>query len=113
MFKERAKEGAMIRRNLGRIALVAALLGVILGWYLLGLGDYLTFASLNANRARLQEQVAAYPVQSVAVFLLIYMTVTATSIPVATVMTVLAGALFGRWLGTLLTDLAATAGAVL
>ncbi|HEX7928887.1 MAG TPA: TVP38/TMEM64 family protein [bacterium] len=103
----------MIRRNLGRIALLTLLVGVIVGWYTLGLADYFRFASLNANKAWLQEQVSARPVMSVAVFLLIYVTVTATSIPNATVMTVPAGALFGRGLGTLWTDLAATAGAML
>jgi uncharacterized membrane protein YdjX (TVP38/TMEM64 family) len=48
---------------------------------------------------------------SAAVFFLAYVVVTGLSLPSATAMSLLAGALFGRWLGTLLAVSAATVGA--
>jgi uncharacterized membrane protein YdjX (TVP38/TMEM64 family) len=103
----------MSKRALGRWALLVGAIAVLTAWYALGLGEYLSFEALNANRVRLQTTVAGHPVLSVAVFMLIYVGVTAFSLPVATALTVMAGVLFGRWLGTLWVNLAATTGATL
>jgi uncharacterized membrane protein YdjX (TVP38/TMEM64 family) len=103
----------MVHRNWGRLALLLLLAGVVTAWYALGLGDTVSFEALNANKLRLLGQVEARPVLSVAVFMLIYVGVTAFSLPVATALTVLSGVLFGRWFGTLWVNLAATTGATL
>jgi uncharacterized membrane protein YdjX (TVP38/TMEM64 family) len=50
-------------------------------------------------------------VLAAAVFFLLYVGVTALSLPVAAAMSLVAGALFGRWLGTGLVSVAATLGA--
>jgi uncharacterized membrane protein YdjX (TVP38/TMEM64 family) len=50
-------------------------------------------------------------VLAAAVFFLLYVGVTALSLPVAAPMSLIAGALFGRWLGTGLVSVAATLGA--
>ncbi len=103
----------MNRQTLGRAALLALLGAVLIAWYQLDLGAYLSFETLNANKERLLADVAQHPVLSVVLFLAAYVAVTAFSLPVATAMTLLAGALFGRWLGTLWVNLAATTGATL
>jgi uncharacterized membrane protein YdjX (TVP38/TMEM64 family) len=53
------------------------------------------------------------PFLSVAIFFVAYVAVAGLSLPFATVMSLLAGALFGRWLGTLVAISAATGGATL
>lgn len=103
----------MNRRAWGRWAVAAAAAAGLAAWYALGLGEYLSFETLNANKAGLQTAVGRHPVLSVALFMLIYVGVTAFSLPVATALTLVAGVLFGRWLGTLWVNLAATTGATL
>lgn len=100
-------------RAWGRWAVAVAAAAGLAAWYVLGLGEYLSFETLTANKVRLQTAVAGHPVLSVAVFMLVYVGVTAFSLPVAAALTLLAGALFGRWLGTLWVNLAATTGATL
>lgn len=103
----------MNRRMLGRAGLLALLAAVLIAWYALDLGAYLGFDALNANKARLLGYVAEYPVLSVALFMAVYVAVTAFSLPVATALTLLSGAVFGRWLGTVWVNLSATTGATL
>jgi uncharacterized membrane protein YdjX (TVP38/TMEM64 family) len=103
----------MKRRTLGRLGVLALLAAVLIAWYALDLGAYLSFDALNANKARLQGFVAEHPAPSVGLFVAAYVAVTAFSLPVATAMSLLSGALFGRWFGTLWVDIAATTGATL
>jgi uncharacterized membrane protein YdjX (TVP38/TMEM64 family) len=82
-------------------------------FFVFHVGQYLTLDALNANRGRLQSAVEEAPVQAAVIFGLAYVAVTALSLPVATAMTLLAGALFGRVQGTALVDVSATVGATL
>src|SRR5262249_50072969 len=58
-------------------------------------------------------QVDEHLLLAVLIFFLVYVAMTALSLPAAAVLTVLAGALFGRWLGTGVVSLASTLGATL
>jgi uncharacterized membrane protein YdjX (TVP38/TMEM64 family) len=64
---------------------------------------------LDAYRAQVAENLAL----ALLVFFAIYVGLTALSVPIATWLSMLAGALFGRWLGTGAVLLAATLGATL
>lgn len=101
------------RRVLGRLLLLAILAAAIGAYFILDVGHWIDFATLNADKVRFQDAVAAAPVTSAVLFALAYITVTALSLPVATAMSLLAGALFGRLEGTLVVAFAATAGATL
>jgi uncharacterized membrane protein YdjX (TVP38/TMEM64 family) len=98
---------------MGRLLLVAILAAAIAAFFVFDLGRFLSFAELNANKARLQAAVAETPVLSALAFGLTYVAVTALSLPVATALSLLSGALFGRLFGTAIVDLSATAGAAL
>jgi uncharacterized membrane protein YdjX (TVP38/TMEM64 family) len=100
-------------RGMGRLLLVGMLLAAIVAYFAFDLGRFLSFDALNANKIRLQQAVAEAPLPSVLAFGLTYVAVTALSLPVATALSLLAGALFGRLLGTAIVDLSATAGATL
>ncbi|MBV7435132.1 FAD-dependent oxidoreductase [Cardiobacteriaceae bacterium TAE3-ERU3] len=87
------------------------LLIIVLGLGLWAGQRYLNLASLQDVLGNLHALVDKHPVVTVGGFVLLYVIVTALSIPVATVLTLLGGALFGLWLGSLLVICGATLGA--
>ena len=93
------------------------LLGLILlllaSFFVFDLGQYLTLASLKAQQSALQAQVAADPWLAAGAFFALYVAVTGLSLPGASLMTLVAGALFGLWQGLLIVSFASTLGALL
>jgi uncharacterized membrane protein YdjX (TVP38/TMEM64 family) len=96
-----------------RWALAGGLVLAVVGFYALGLHHYLSWDYLRDHLDQAQAQVRQDLPLALLAFLLVYAAVTALSLPVATVITLLAGALFGRWLGTAVVSLASTLGAAL
>jgi uncharacterized membrane protein YdjX (TVP38/TMEM64 family) len=82
-------------------------------FFALGLQRYLSFDVLRANRAWLLQQVTAHRTLVLAIYVVLYAAAVALSIPGAVVLTLAGGLLFGQWLGTAATVLAATVGATL
>lgn len=78
-----------------------------------GLMDMINLEAIKAQRGQLQDMVAAHPVLSVAGFTALYAAAVALSLPIATVLTLLGGFLFGRWLGTAAIVTGATVGATI
>lgn len=76
-----------------------------------GLADGLNLELIKAHRQDLLDMVDAHPVMSIGGFIILYAVAVALSLPVATLMTLLGGFLFGRWLGTMTVVVGATAGA--
>jgi len=91
------------------LALIA--LGAALGWFLLR--DILTFETLRENREALLAFRDANYVQTVLVFMAIYILIVAFSLPGATIATLTGGFLFATFPGALFNIAAATAGASL
>ncbi len=96
-----------------RWAVAALLVLGVAGFYALGLQRYLSWEYLRGHLDLLQARVAQHLVPALLLFALVYVAVTALSLPVATALGLLAGALFGRWLGTGVVSVAATLGATL
>jgi uncharacterized membrane protein YdjX (TVP38/TMEM64 family) len=97
---------------LRRILPVAVLLvGLVLFWAL-GLRRYFSFDTLSQHHAALAAWVAAHGVLAVLAFVASYALVVAFSLPIAVLITPLAGFLFGTWLGAALAMIGATLGAV-
>jgi uncharacterized membrane protein YdjX (TVP38/TMEM64 family) len=96
-----------------RLALVAVLVAAIGGFYALGLHHYFSWDYLRDNRDVLKLQVQQHLLVTLLLFFLLYTAATALSLPAATVLTLAAGALFGRWLGTAVVSFASTLGATL
>ncbi|MGN8158009.1 FAD-dependent oxidoreductase [Salinisphaera sp. SWV1] len=99
--------------NKSRIALLVLVCAAVAAFFVFDLGQYLDLAYFKAQQDRLQSVVAARPMLAGAVFFLIYVAVTALSLPGAAVMTLIAGALFGMLWGTLLVSFASSIGATL
>ncbi len=87
------------------------LLSFIAVVWLSGMMDLINLESIKNHRDYLQRLVIIHPVLSVVVFTFIYTLSTALSLPIATVLTLVGGFLFGRWFGTLYVVLSATLGA--
>ncbi len=93
------------------VALGLIALGVAAYWF--DLGQYLTLDFLRSQQNRLQEFVVDQPTTAAAAFFAAYITVAALNIPGATIMTLIAGALFGLSKGTVIVSFASTVGATL
>jgi len=87
------------------------LLGLAL-FFLLGLERHLSFETLARNHAAITDWVEANRVLAALLFVLAYAVVVAFSLPVAVLVTPVGGFLFGMWLGSLLSVVGATLGAV-
>ncbi|HEX8126895.1 MAG TPA: FAD-dependent oxidoreductase [Allosphingosinicella sp.] len=99
--------------NQGRILLLLVIALAVAAFFAFDLGAYLTLANLKARQAELGAFVESNPLAAVAGFFLIYVAVTALSLPGAAILTLAAGAIFGLWEGTLIASFASTIGASL
>src|SRR5919108_1979881 len=96
------------RRRLLVLLLIAALLAA---FFASGAHRYLSFERLKAEQAQVQAWYHAHPAATAGSFFLLYVAITGLSIPGATVLTLIAGALFGLLWGTVLVSFAASLGA--
>lgn len=81
--------------------------------YLTGWIDQFNLAWIQDNRDTLQAFALERPVVSVGVFVLVYATSVALSLPIATLLTLLGGFLFGVWIGLGAVVVGATLGATI
>lgn len=86
------------------------LIMIVCAWYL-GLQDYVNLDTIKSQRSELLNIVSDRPYISILAFVSMYIISVALSLPIATVLTLLGGFLFGRWLGTFLIVISATMGA--
>ncbi len=97
-------------RKIGLVLLLVLLVGL---FFVLDLGQYLNLEYLKSQHTNLLEWKSANPTQSALLFFLVYVAVTAVSLPGATVMTLAIGAIFGLFWGLVLVSFASTLGATL
>ncbi|MFO7629899.1 MAG: FAD-dependent oxidoreductase [Prochlorococcaceae cyanobacterium] len=93
--------------------LIAAIALVLALFFALGLHRQLTLEGLQRAHGALLERQAQAPVLVAGAYMLIYVLVTALSLPGAAVLTLAGGAIFGLGLGTLLVSFASSLGALL
>jgi len=87
------------------------LVAAIAGFYLLGWYEYLSWVNVRAHVDDLQARADENLVLAAAVCFGIYVILAALSVPAAWMLSVVAGALFGRFLGAAIAVTAATIGA--
>ena len=96
-----------------RILLLIIIALVIGAFFLFDLGQYLTLDYFKSQQGNLDAYWHSHPLLVVSVYFLIYVAVTAFSLPGATLMTLIGGAIFGLAWGTLIISFASTIGATL
>jgi dihydrolipoamide dehydrogenase len=93
--------------------LFSALLLLIASYFILDLGQYLNLEYIKDNQQAFADYYQANPLLTIAIFFSIYVLVTGLSLPGATIMTLVGGALFGLWTGLIIISFASTLGATL
>ena len=96
-----------------KLAILAALAALVAAYFAFDLGQYLTLTGIKALAADLAAFQERNPLAVIAGFFLVYVAVTAASLPGAAIMTLAAGALFGLVTGTIIASFASTIGATL
>jgi len=96
-----------------RIILLVLVAALLTAFFAFDLGRFLTLETLKASQAQFAAQYAATPYLVMGAYFVIYVVVTALSLPGAAVMTLAGGALFGLATGTLLVSFASSLGATL
>ena len=96
-----------------QLLLIAAIALVVALFFGLGLHHQLTLEGLQRAHGALLERRAQAPLLVAGAYMLIYVLVTALSLPGAAVLTLAGGAIFGLGLGTLLVSFASSLGALL
>ncbi len=94
-----------------KLAIVGAIILLIVLFKIFGLEQYLTLSYLKEQQAHFAQLYAENTVTVIGVYMLIYITVTALSIPGALAMTLAGGAMFGLVTGTIVVSFASTIGA--
>ena len=95
-----------------KLLIILILVTVIVGIKLSGIGDYLTLDSIKENKDILVGLAESNTVVFVLGFILTYIGVVIFQIPGATILTLLAGAIFGPYLGTLWVNIGASIGSL-
>lgn len=96
-----------------RWLILLALLGAVVAFFALGLQHHLSLDALKAHQHDLAAWRQTHPLLLAGSFFLAYVAVTALSLPLATLLTLAGGAVFGLFEGTVLVSFASSIGATL
>ncbi|MFH1982049.1 MAG: FAD-dependent oxidoreductase [Pseudomonadota bacterium] len=96
-----------------RIAIVVTIAVLTVAFFAVDLHHALTLENMKTQQEALGAYYRDHSALTIAVYMAIYILVTALSLPGATVMTLVGGGLFGLWTGVLVISFASTIGATL
>ncbi len=99
--------------NVRKQLLLMMLILLIGAFFAFDLGRFFDLDYIKSQQAALEAYRTAQPVATAGMFFLLYVAVTALSLPGAAIMTLVAGALFGLVAGTVIVSFASTLGATL
>ena len=100
-----------IKKN--KIFLIALIIILIASFYLTGLYKELEFENIQSNLDRIQAYFKTSPYLVTLMFVGAYVLITSLSIPGAIVLTLLSGAIFGVFAGTLIVSISSCLGATI
>ena len=96
-----------------KIVLIAVIVLLILAFFIFDLGQYLTLDYLKSQQQVFNDYYQQNRLLTLGIYFVIYVVVTALSLPGAAVMTLAGGALFGFWAALIVVSFASTIGATL
>ena len=97
----------------GKLAVLAAIAALVAAFFVFGLRQYVSLEYFQAPRTAIEAYTLAHPVAAAAAFFALYVAVTGLSLPGATILTLVAGAVFGLLWGVVIVSFASTIGATL
>jgi len=98
---------------LTKIVVVLMLVSMIILFIVFDLDRFVTLSYIKASQEKFQALATSHPLIVIASYMAVYILITSLSLPGAAVLTLLGGALFGLWIGTLAVSFASTIGATL
>ncbi len=98
--------------NRNKLLLVVAVIAAVVAFFAFDLDRFLSLDYLKGQQTALAQFYAANRVQTIALYLLLYVAVTALSLPGAVILTLAGGALFGFWTGLVVVSFASSLGAL-
>ncbi|MFC1855601.1 TVP38/TMEM64 family protein [Thermodesulfobacteriota bacterium] len=108
-MNDKQKNSGIIKK----VVILGAIIVLVVLFKVFNLGDYLTLTYLKASQAKFNALYLQSKFTVIAVYMAIYIVVTALSLPGAAVMTLAGGALFGLLTGAVIVSFASTIGATL
>jgi uncharacterized membrane protein YdjX (TVP38/TMEM64 family) len=96
-----------------RIALLVLLAAAIAAYFWFDLGSILSLENFKQSQAEIDAYYQAHPTLVIGGFFIAYVVMTALSLPGAAIMSLVAGALFGVIIGSIIVSFASTMGATL
>jgi pyruvate/2-oxoglutarate dehydrogenase complex dihydrolipoamide dehydrogenase (E3) component/uncharacterized membrane protein YdjX (TVP38/TMEM64 family) len=99
--------------NKSKLLVIAVIAAAIVAFFAFDLKQYFTLDYFQSQRAAIEAQVQAHPLRTSLLFFALYVAVTGLSLPGATIMTLIAGAVFGLLWGLVIVSFASTLGATL
>jgi pyruvate/2-oxoglutarate dehydrogenase complex dihydrolipoamide dehydrogenase (E3) component/uncharacterized membrane protein YdjX (TVP38/TMEM64 family) len=99
--------------NPRKLLLLVVLATLVAAFFALELGRFFSLDYIRGARDDFAALYQAHPARVIGAFFGIYVAVTALSLPGAAILTLLGGAIFGLWVGTLVVSFASSIGATL
>jgi uncharacterized membrane protein YdjX (TVP38/TMEM64 family) len=96
-----------------KLIIVALVAAIVAAFWIFDLQKYFTLEYVKSAQSQFMDAYQAHPVLVMGGYMLVYILVTGFSLPGAVPLSLAGGALFGLWLGVLLTSFASTIGATL
>lgn len=103
----------MSKQFFGRIIVILLIAAAVAAYILFDVGQYLTLDYLKAQQHEFITFYQENQLLTIGIYFLVYVIVTAVSLPGAAIMTLAGGAVFGLTLGTVIVSFASTIGATL
>jgi len=102
-----------MNKKILKILLLILVIGAIASFFAFDLQQYATLEYIKQQQNELSKFYSNNKLLVLAAFGFVYVMITALSLPAATVITLLGGAMFGFWLGLVMVSFASTIGATL
>ncbi|MBT4289571.1 MAG: dihydrolipoyl dehydrogenase [Deltaproteobacteria bacterium] len=103
----------MKKKTFSKLVLILAVMGLIAAFFIFNLGRYLTLDAIKQQQQDFTNYYAANTIVTLGIYFIVYIVVTALSLPGAAILTLLGGALFGVITGVIVISFASTIGATL
>jgi len=101
-----------MKKQRTKLIIALIIVAIIVGIRFSPLSNYLSFQNLQQYKEALKQTVSNYYLASIFLYIITYILITTFSIPVAAVLTLAAGFLFGTLPATIYVNIGATTGAI-
>ena len=99
--------------NIKKLAVLLAFVALVAAFFVFDLNQYFNLDAIKAQQQALNAKVTENPLVASGIFFVVYVLVTALSLPAATLMTLAGGALFGLGWGLVIVSFASSLGSTL